>query len=78
MERVSPGLPNHPNYYLGPLVGSPCDTLSNVDTTTTIQPINVVLEQPCFEIKPTQNRGSITLNIEAAYLNATLELYHIN
>jgi hypothetical protein len=24
------GVPNHPNYYLGRLVGSPCDTLTNI------------------------------------------------
>ncbi|MBL0070855.1 MAG: hypothetical protein IPP34_03060 [Bacteroidetes bacterium] len=25
------GVPNHPNYYLGHLVGSPCDTLTNIN-----------------------------------------------
>ncbi len=70
------GLPNHPNYYLGPLVGSPCDTLSDPDTTTAIQPILVAPAQPCFELITTSGSGSITLSIDPSFLNSTIELYN--
>jgi len=72
----SHGLPNHPNYYLGPLVGSPCDTVSNVDTTTAIQPIDIPPVKPCLDLRATHTSSSITLNIDAAYLNCTIEVYH--
>ncbi len=32
-KRTYYGLPNNPNYELGPLVGSPCDTLTGVQST---------------------------------------------
>ncbi|MBI1192231.1 MAG: T9SS type A sorting domain-containing protein [Bacteroidetes bacterium] len=70
------GLPNHPNYYLGPLVGSPCDTLSDPDTTSAIQPINVALAEPCFELRTTSGSGSLALNIEPSFLNSSIELYN--
>jgi len=76
INRFSLGLPNHPNYYLGPLVGSPCDTISNVDTATAILPIDVAPVKPCFELRATQANGPITVNIDAAYLNCTVEVYH--
>ncbi|MBI1192230.1 MAG: T9SS type A sorting domain-containing protein [Bacteroidetes bacterium] len=69
------GLPNHPNYYLGPLVGSPCDTLMDPDTTTAIQPIHVASVEPCFELRASGS-GSITLKIEPSFMNSTIELYN--
>jgi hypothetical protein len=32
------GIPNFPNYRLGPLIGSPCDTLYKTDTTLAVNP----------------------------------------
>ena len=37
-KRTYYGLPNNPNYSLGPLVSSPCDTLSTSITTIAIKP----------------------------------------
>ncbi|MBI1191881.1 MAG: hypothetical protein GC205_01715 [Bacteroidetes bacterium] len=58
-------LPNFANYNLGPLVGSPCDTLSPQDTTqTSIQPVF-----------PIQGEWSITPSISSGWyqLNSTKE-----
>ena len=38
-KRVYAGLPNNPNYSLGRLVGSPCDTLQWVSTPETPNPL---------------------------------------
>ena len=49
-------LPNFANYDLGPLVGSPCDTLSPQDTTQTGIPSTQIPALP-FSISPTLGSG---------------------
>jgi hypothetical protein len=54
-------LPNFANYDLGPLVGSPCDTLSPLDTTQTglhHQP----LQDVSWSINPTISSSSYTVS----------------
>jgi hypothetical protein len=76
MNRFSLGLPNHPNYYLGPLVGSPCDTLSNPDTTTSIQPIQVPMIEHCFALKVDPAANSIQIEPTQQFSNAAVEVYN--
>ncbi len=76
VNRFSPGLPNHPNYYLGPLVGSPCDTLSNMDTTTDIQDPSTVHAVPCFELRSDNTGSRITIELNPEHLNTTLDIFH--
>jgi hypothetical protein len=64
------GVPNHPNYYLGRLVGSACDTLTN---------INEIEHDFKFKIFPNPNNG----NFKIMYLlpqNKTgrLEIFDLN
>ena len=49
-------LPNFANYDLGPLVGSPCDTLSPPDTTQTAIPV-FLEDQLAFSVFPTISDG---------------------
>ena len=64
------GVPNHPNYYLGRLVGSACDTLTSVN--------EIVQHDFRFSISPNPNNG----NFRIMYLlpqnkNGTLQIFDI-
>jgi len=60
-------LPNHPNYFLGALAGSPCDTLTSLQTEpTTTQQLNVF---------PNPNNGQFTLDFNARKDVGVLEIY---
>ena len=60
-------LPNHPNYFLGALTGSPCDTLTSLQTEpTTNQQLNVF---------PNPNNGQFTLVFNARKDVGFLEIY---
>ncbi|MFM8916380.1 MAG: hypothetical protein ACKOGP_01390, partial [Bacteroidota bacterium] len=59
-------LPNHPNYFLGALAGSPCDTLTSLQTEpTTNQQLNVF---------PNPNNGQFTLGFNARKDVGVLEI----
>ncbi len=60
-KRVYAGLPNNPNYSLGRLVGSPCDTLQWVGTPETPNPLQGGLNAG-FVVNP--NPFSTKINIE--------------
>ena len=65
------GVPNHPNYYLGRLIGSPCDTLTSI---AEISPHDFK-----FSISPNPNNG----NFKIMYLlpqnsKGILEVFDIN
>ena len=64
------GVPNHPNYYLGRLVGSACDTLTSVN--------EIEQHDFRFSISPNPNNG----NFRIMYLlpqnkNGTLQIFDI-
>ncbi|MBE7510744.1 MAG: T9SS type A sorting domain-containing protein [Bacteroidia bacterium] len=64
-------VPNHPNYYLGRLVGSPCDTLTSVKDLTE--------HDFKFSVSPNPNNG----NFRIMYLlpqnkSGKLEIFDIN
>jgi hypothetical protein len=67
-------LPNFANYDLGPLVGSPCDTLSPQDTTQTglNQPS---LESLSWSINPSISSGSFTVTSGSATWLVVHDLY---
>jgi hypothetical protein len=46
-------VPNHPNYYLGPLTGSPCDTLTNLYESTE--------HDFRFSVSPNPNNGEFKI-----------------
>jgi len=63
-------VPNHPNYYLGRLVGSPCDTLTSISDITP--------HDFKFSISPNPNNG----NFKIIYLlpqnkSGTLQIFDI-
>jgi len=63
------GVPNHPNYYLGRLVGSPCDSLTSVSE---------IEHDFNFSISPNPNNG----NFKIVYLlpqnkSGTLQIFDI-
>jgi len=72
-ESTTYSLPNFPNYDLGPLIGSPCDTLSPVDTTQTNVP---VLPQgtTTWSVVPTISDGLFAIQGAA---NGTLMVYDL-
>ncbi len=55
-------LPNFPNYDLGPLVGSPCDTLSPPDTTQVGLPITPQALDWSWSITPTVSGSSFQVS----------------
>ncbi|OQB59318.1 MAG: hypothetical protein BWX95_02671 [Bacteroidetes bacterium ADurb.Bin141] len=64
------GVPNHPNYYLGRLVGSPCDTLTGIH--------DLAAHDFRFSISPNPNNG----NFRIMYLlpqnkSGTLQIFNI-
>ncbi|MBE7510164.1 MAG: T9SS type A sorting domain-containing protein [Bacteroidia bacterium] len=64
------GVPNHPNYYLGRLVGSPCDTLTGIH--------DLAAHDFRFSISPNPNNG----NFRIMYLlpqnkSGTLQIFDI-
>ncbi|MBV6454643.1 MAG: hypothetical protein FNNCIFGK_01907 [Bacteroidia bacterium] len=64
------GVPNHPNYYLGRLVGSPCDTLTGI--------YDLAAHDFRFSISPNPNNG----NFRIMYLlpqnkSGTLQIFDI-
>ena len=61
-KRVYAGLPNNPNYSLGRLVGSPCDTLQWVGTPETPNPLQGGLNAG-FIVKPNPFLNSVTISI---------------
>ncbi len=56
-------IPNHPNYRLGRLVGSPCDTIY-ADTTSTI---SMTEESPILKVFPNPASNEITVNISSDF-----------
>ncbi len=65
------GVPNHPNYYLGRLVGSPCDTLTSIS--------DIAPHDFKFSISPNPSNG----NFKIMYLlpqnsKGILEVFDIN
>ncbi len=66
-------VPNHPNYYLGPLIGSPCDTLPHVGLQTHEEQVQN------FKLSPNPSNG----NIKIIYLlpqnqSGIFEVYDLN
>ena len=67
-ENSTYSLPNFANYDLGPLVGSPCDTLSPPDTTQTGLP-PIPLQNISWSIHPTVGSGFYTVTgLESGWL----------
>jgi len=62
----SNSLPNHPNYYLGPLAGSPCDTLG-LGLPANPRPLNL-------SAWPNPSSGSFTLNYAPQPVAGVLEV----
>ncbi len=61
-KRTYYGLPNNPNYSLGRLLGSPCDTLQWVGTPETPKPLQGGLNAG-FIVKPNPFLNSVTISI---------------
>ena len=59
-------LPNHPNYHLGPLAGSPCDTLG-----LGMQEVQAQLHASAY---PNPNNGAFTLSYGAQPMAGVLEV----
>ena len=70
-KRTYYGLPNNPNYELGPLTGSLCDTITSVD----IEPNKANFS---FNLYPNPAFNKVTLNITALKPNeqASLSVYN--
>lgn len=49
-------VPNYPNYYLGPVAGSQCDSLTGIS--------NTILSLKAFSINPNPNKGEFTINYQ--------------
>ena len=62
-------LPNHPNYHLGPLVGSLCDTV-----VTGIPPPE---ERLTLKLYPNPNSGSFQITYTPLPENLTLQVFNI-
>ncbi|MBK7968866.1 MAG: T9SS type A sorting domain-containing protein [Bacteroidetes bacterium] len=60
-------LPNHPNYFLGALAGSPCDTLTSLATE--------VIINPKLNVFPNPNNGYFTLGFNAQKEVGILEIF---
>lgn len=54
-------IPNHPNYRLGRLIGSPCDTINWDEDTTSI--VNTSLSPKSFEVFPNPSSSQINFEI---------------
>ncbi|MBI1191825.1 MAG: hypothetical protein GC205_01435 [Bacteroidetes bacterium] len=67
-------LPNFPNYDLGPLVGSPCDTLTPQDTTQT-GIFNHPTPRKDWSVFPTTSSGLYTLQSDQAGWLMVHDLY---
>jgi hypothetical protein len=64
-------MPNHPNYNLGPLIGSPCDTLTGLSEAHTQKPLVLkVFPNPVFG-----NELEITYSLEQN-MQGALEILH--
>ncbi len=72
-ENTTYSLPNFPNYDLGALLGSPCDTLSPVDTTQTSIPV-FPQGTTTWSVIPTISDGLFTIQGAA---NGTLMVYDL-
>jgi hypothetical protein len=55
-------VPNHPNYRLGRLIGSPCDTLEWVEDTTSVVANSITIEN--FSVSPNPTVSSIHFSAE--------------
>ncbi len=66
-------LPNFPNYDLGPLIGSPCDTLSPLDITQTSIPV-FPQGTTTWSVIPTISEGLFTIQGSA---NGTVMVYDL-
>ena len=63
-------LPNHPNYHLGPLVGSPCDTLNLAIAEQDVR-LNLSLY-------PNPNAGSFSLSFAPQQGAGVVEVFDVN
>lgn len=64
-------LTNHVNYSLGPLPGSPCDTLG-------LSVGRLTLKAPEIQIGPNPNKGNFTINFTEQKTSGVLEVYDLN
>jgi hypothetical protein len=63
-------LPNHPNYFLGALPGSPCDTLTSITTEPSLS--------HQLKVFPNPNSGLFTLGFNAQKDVGVLEIFDVN
>lgn len=64
-------LPNHPNFFLGELTGSPCDSIpTNI--------VSAVTEDLLFTIHPNPSSGAFQLSYSAQSVAGTIEVYDVN
>ncbi len=56
-------IPNHPNYRLGRLIGSPCDTIYNTDTTSIV---NTPIVPQYLDVYPNPSSSNINFKISEA------------
>ncbi|RYE16380.1 MAG: T9SS type A sorting domain-containing protein [Sphingobacteriales bacterium] len=61
-------IPNHPNYHVGPLIGSPCDTL--VSASKPVQTINI-------QLYPNPNNGDFSINLAPQPKQGLLQVYDV-
>lgn len=64
-------LTNHVNYSLGPLPGSPCDTLG-------LTVGKLLLNAPQLNISPNPNNGNFNINFSVQKTSGLLEIYDLN
>lgn len=64
-------IPNHPNYFLGPVLGSVCDSLPHVGVA---EHSNQIL----FKAYPNPSNGKFTLQFPAQSVQGVCEVYDVN
>lgn len=67
------GLPNMPNYDLGRLEGSPCDTVYAIDTTTSVMGSPA---EPAWSVVPTVSSGRLTVLGPSAEGQIWIQVYN--
>lgn len=61
-------LPNHPNYHLGRLIGSPCDTIDWTIDTTSVNNININPLPFQVSPNPTKDKIQFSTNTKSNYI----------